>query len=116
MSFPDFQYAFVNGMPLEAQKKAYEENVVPESKTVARGGLTSAAGVDFKKPHTPLLLTAGSTDNIIPASINRRNAKAYKANDSVVDFKEFEGRNHFVLGQPSWKEDANYILDWIYKN
>lgn len=114
MSFPDWQYAFVNGMPLEEQLKAYEENTIPESKTVARGGLSSAAKIDFKKPHAPLLITAGSEDNIIPPHLNFRNYKKYaKDNDSVLEYKEFPGRNHFVLGQSSWKGDADYILDWL---
>jgi pimeloyl-ACP methyl ester carboxylesterase len=116
MSFKDWQYAFVNGMPLEEQKAAYEQNTIPESKTVARGGLTSAAKVDFAKEHAPLLLTAGSEDTIIPAHLNFRNYKKYKKNNSVLDYKEFPGRNHFVLGQSSWKEDADYILEWISKN
>ena len=113
MSFEDWQYAFVNEMPLEEQKAAYEANTIPESKTVARGGLTRAAHVDFNKPHVPLLLTAGSLDTIIPAHLNQRNVKAYKNNGSVLDYKEFEGRNHFVLGQSIWKEDADYILNWL---
>ena len=58
MSFKDWQYAFVNGMPLKAQQEAYDKYTIPESKTVARGGLTSAAKVDFKKYHPPLLITA----------------------------------------------------------
>lgn len=113
MSFKDWQYAFVNNMPLEEQKKAYEENTIPESKTVARGGLTSAARVDFEKEHAPLLITSGSIDNIIPAHLNYRNFKRYKKNDSILDYKEFEGRNHFVVGQPTWKEDAEYIFNWL---
>ncbi|GAB3249488.1 alpha/beta hydrolase [Larkinella harenae] len=113
MSFKDWQYAFVNNMPLDEQQKAYEENTIPESKTVARGGLTSAAKVDFAKPHAPLLITSGEIDNIIPAHLNYRNYKAYKPNGSVLDYKEFPGRNHFVLGQPTWTEDADYILDWL---
>jgi hypothetical protein len=36
---------------------------IPESKTVSRGALSGAAKVDFKKPHVPLLLTAGDTDS-----------------------------------------------------
>jgi hypothetical protein len=59
------------------------------------------------------LITAGSEDDIIPAHLNRRNFKKYKKNGSVLDYKEFPGRNHFVLGQPTWKEDADYILDRI---
>lgn len=113
MSFKDWQYAFVNGMPLEAQKAAYEKLTIPESKTVGRGGLSNAAKVDFKKNHAPLLLTAGSTDTIIPAHLNRRNYKKYAKNGSVLDYKESEGINHFVLGLPSWKTDADYILNWL---
>lgn len=116
MSFKDWQYAFVNGMPLEEQMKAYEENTIPESKTIARGGLTSAAKVDFAKPHAPLLITSGTEDNIIPAHLNLRNFKKYKKdNGSILEYKEFAGRNHFVLGQKTWKEDADFILDWIQK-
>jgi pimeloyl-ACP methyl ester carboxylesterase len=113
MSFQDWQYAFVNGMTLEEQKAAYEKYTIPESKTVARGGLTNAAKVDFKKPHPPLLLTSGDKDTITPVHLNRRNYQKYKKDHSVLDYKEFKGRNHFVLGQPTWKEDADYILNWI---
>ncbi|MCM3903890.1 MAG: alpha/beta hydrolase [Pyrinomonadaceae bacterium] len=116
MSFKDWQYAFVNGMALEDQRAAYESSTIPESKTVARGGLSSAAKVDFAKPHAPLLFTSGSTDHITPAHLNLRNFKKYKKNGSVLDYKEFEGRNHFVVNLPAWKEDADYILDWIAKH
>lgn len=116
MSFKDWQYAFVNGMPLKEQQLAYDQNTIPESKTVARGGLTRAAAVDFKKPHAPLLITSGSEDNIIPPHLNFRNFKRYVKNGSVVDYKEFQGRNHYVLGQPTWKADADYILNWLAKH
>lgn len=113
MAFEDFQYAFVNGMSLEEQQAAYDAFVIPESKTVVRGALTDAAKVDFEKPHAPLLFTAGSTDHLIPTHLNQRNVEAYEESDSILDFKEFPGRNHFVLGQPTWQEDADYILNWI---
>jgi alpha-beta hydrolase superfamily lysophospholipase len=113
MSFKDWQYAFVNEMPLAEQKAAYTKFTIPESKTVARGGLTSAAKVDYAKPHAPLLITSGSIDNIIPAHLNKRNYLKYVKNNSILDYKEFPGRNHFVLGQAMWKEDADYILNWL---
>lgn len=115
MSLKDWQYAFVNGMPLAEQKATWEANTIPESKTVARGGLSSMAKLDWKKPHVPLLITSGSEDNIIPAHLNYRNYKAYKQNGSILEYKEFKGRNHYVLGQSTWKEDADYILDWLKK-
>lgn len=116
MSLSDWQYAFTNGMSLADQQKSWEENTIPESKTVARGGLTAAAKVDFDKPHSPLLIISGSTDNIIPAHLNARNFKAYKQNGSITEYKEFPGKNHFVVGLPTWKEEADYILDWISKH
>ena len=78
-----------------------------------RDTITSVAKVDFKKPHAPLLITSGSIDHTIPASLNYANYKKYSDKKSVTDYREFEGRNHFVLGQPTWKEDADYILAWI---
>lgn len=113
MSFPQWQYAFTNGMSLTEQQKAYDENVIPESKRMSRDGLTNAAKIDFKKAHAPLLFVAGSTDNIMPASLNHSNYKKYKNSQSVTDFKEFEGNNHFVLGLPNWKQTADYILNWL---
>ena len=116
ISFKDWQYAFTNEMPLDVQRATYEKYAVPESKLAIRGGLTNAAKVDFKKPHVPLLITSGSIDNIMPASVNLTNYKKYMNGSSIVDYKEFDGRNHFVLGQPTWKEDADYILNWIGSN
>lgn len=113
MSFEDWQYAFVNGMSLEAQQAAYDTYTIPESKTVTRDALSNEAEVDFKKAHVPLLLTAGDIDHIIPAHLNNRNFKAYENNGSVTDYKIFTNRNHFVLGQPTWKEDADYIYNWL---
>lgn len=113
MPFDTWQYAFVNEMPLQEQQKAYDLFTAPESKRVARGGLTSAAAVDFDKPHAPLLLTSGSLDNIIPAHLNHRNYERYKKNGSVLEYKEFPGRNHHVLAQAGWESDADYILNWI---
>lgn len=116
MSLADWQYAFTNGMTLEEQKDSYAKNAIPESKNVARDGLSSAAKLDFNKARGPLLLIAGGSDNIIPATINQRNYKKYSNNSSVTDYKEFPGINHFVVGLPTWKMHADYILDWVGKH
>lgn len=113
MSLSDWQYAFTNGMTLEEQVASYAANTIPESKRVARGGLSSAAYVDFKKAHAPLLFIAGGKDNIIPASMNTRNFKKYSDKNSVTEYKEFDAHNHYVLGLPTWKKVADYILNWL---
>jgi len=115
MSFKRWQYAFANGLPLSEQRAFYDQLIIPESKTVARGALSDEAKVDYAKMHAPLLITAGNYDHIIPAHLNYRNFKKYKANGSVLEYKEFTGRNHMVLGISTWKEDADYIDQWINK-
>lgn len=113
ISFRAWQYAFTNGMTCKEQKESYYKFAIPESKLVVRDTISVAAKINFKNLHAPLLLTSGSDDNSIPASLNYSNYKKYKQSNSVTDYKEFKGRNHFVLGQPTWKEDADYIIDWI---
>ena len=112
ISFKQWQYAFTNGMPLDIQQKGYAL-AIPESKLVVRDTITSAAKIDFTKPHNPLLLLAGDIDHSIPASLNYSNYKKYSDKQSITAFKLFAGHNHYVLNQPGWKESAAYILDWL---
>ncbi|CAN1573357.1 MhpC Predicted hydrolases or acyltransferases (alpha/beta hydrolase superfamily) [Flavobacteriaceae bacterium] len=116
MSFQDWQYAFTNGMSYADQKEAYEHSTIPESRLALRDPLSSVGKIDFNKPHNPLLFISGSTDHIMPAALNYRNFKKYKNNGSITKYKEFKGHNHYVLGLPSWKEEADYILDFINNN
>ncbi|RYY59454.1 MAG: alpha/beta fold hydrolase [Chitinophagaceae bacterium] len=116
MSFSAWQYAFTNGMDCDSQKEAYYKYAIPESKLVVRDTISSAAKINFENPHAPLLITSGSTDHSIPASLNYSNYRKYRKSNSVTDYREFEGRNHFVLGQPSWREDAGFIHDWLQKH
>ncbi len=113
MTFEHFQYAFVNTLPLSEQRAAYERYVVPESRGVPTQSLTSAGKVDFKKAHPPLLITAGEKDHIIPASLNRTNYQKYRGSASITDFKEFPGRDHFVIGERGWQEVADFVLAWL---
>ena len=114
MSFEKWQFAFTNGMSFEDQKNAYYAIAIPESKRAARGGLTKAAYVDFKKPHVPILFLAGSKDQIITAHLCKRVFDRYTDKKSITEFV-LKDRNHYVLGLPTWKEDADFIIDWIRK-
>jgi len=115
MSFRQWQYAFTNGMTGAEQRAAYRDFAIPESKRLSRDGLTAAAKIDFKRPHAPLLFLAGSTDHIIPASLNYSNYRRYQHAGSVTAYRELPGRNHFVLGQSGWREDAFCILTWLHQ-
>ena len=111
MSFERFQYTYVNGMPLAQQQAAFERYIVPESRRVPRESLT--ARIDFWKPHAPLLFVAGSNDHIIPAQLNRFNSVKYRHAESPVTYKEFAGRNHFIIGQDGWQEVAQFVEQWL---
>lgn len=113
MSFAEWQYAFTNGMSLAEQKESYQKNTIPESRRVLRGPLGAEGKIDFKKPHAPLLFIAGSADHIMPASLNYTNYKKYKNSSSITNYKEFEGKNHYVLALPSWQDEAGFAKDWI---
>lgn len=113
MTPDEWKYAFTNGMTEEEQLSSYEKYVIPESRRASRQALTGVGRVDFTRPHVPLLIMSGSEDNIIPASLNYTNFKKYRTPGSVTDYREFPGRNHYVLGQPTWKENADYLLDWL---
>jgi pimeloyl-ACP methyl ester carboxylesterase len=113
MTLKQWQYAFTNGMSLEEQKQAYDKNTTPESRRVARGAIGKHAKIYLKKPHAPLLFVSGDQDHIMPASLNRKNFKKYKDKNSSKEYKEFPGRNHFAMAQPTWREDADFILNWI---
>jgi hypothetical protein len=114
MTFRRFQYTFVYGMPLPEQHAAYEGYVVPETRRVPRKSLL--ARVDFKQPHPPLLLIARPADHLIPASLNRTNYDRYESSTSVITYKEFAGRTHFIIDQKGWEEVAEYIQSWLVDN
>lgn len=115
MSFKTWQFAFTNGMDFEAQKNGYKAIATPESKRALRGGLSDAAKVDFKKDHNPLLFLAGTQDHCIPAHLCKRVFNRYKSKTSVREFI-LKDRNHFVLGLPTWQEDATAILKWLQQH
>ncbi|KUJ61219.1 hypothetical protein AR687_13590 [Flavobacteriaceae bacterium CRH] len=115
MSFSQWQYAFTNGESFEAQKLAYEQLAIPESKLVVRDTITAVAKVDFNAPHNPILLIAGDNDHTIPHQLNYDNYKKYTHKNSITEYKLFPNRNHAVLGQHDWQEIALYILIWLQK-
>lgn len=115
LTLDQFHYMFCNVMTDADTRAAYEQFVVPESRNVARSSAGADGEVDFAKPHPPLLFVAGERDNIIPASLNRKNYAAYRDGDSRRDFVEFQGRSHFICGQEGWEEVSTHVADWLEK-
>ncbi|MES2657285.1 MAG: alpha/beta hydrolase [Verrucomicrobiota bacterium] len=76
----------------------------------------SLARIDFKNAsHPPLLFIGGEKDVIMPAALNRKNFRKYQG-PAVVEYKEFPGRSHFIIGEKGWEEVADHALAWAEKH
>jgi esterase/lipase len=111
-----YHRAFFNNYSKAESDKLFEQIAVPESRKIARETLlTSFANVDFKKAHNPLLFIGGAKDNIFSAEFTKKIASRYQDKNSLVDYKAFESRSHFIAGEQGWEEVADYVLNWIEK-
>jgi pimeloyl-ACP methyl ester carboxylesterase len=111
-----YDKCFFNTFPETERAKAFDSIAVPESYKVSRQlVLNSFSNIDFKKPHAPVLFIGGGSDNIFPPSLTKTIAGKYKDRGSRVDLKVFEGKSHFICGEPGWEQVADYIIDWYEK-
>ncbi|TKT85992.1 alpha/beta hydrolase [Dyadobacter frigoris] len=108
-----YDNSFFNTIPDAEKARAFEKFAVPESYKVSRQlVLDSFSNIDFKKAHVPVLFVGGGSDHIFPPDLTRTIAGRYKDVSSQVDVKIFEGKSHFICGEPGWEKVADYILEW----
>lgn len=108
-----YDNAFFNTISDTEKEKAFEKLAVPESYKVSRQlVLNPFSNIDFKKPHVPILFIGGGSDHIFPPNLTQTIAGRYKDENSRVDVKIFEGKSHFICGEPGWEKVADYILNW----
>ncbi len=118
MSQANFNYSFVNNMPTDAQKRAYDNYVVPETGRIffesALAMVNNVTKVNFaNSQRAPLLITASSQDQNVPAGLNKANFRKYEQSSAITAFREFPGRSHWVIAQDGWQEVAEYINAWL---
>jgi pimeloyl-ACP methyl ester carboxylesterase len=116
----EFHYAFTNTLSDEESREVYDRYHI-----AAPGNWIWAYGLiaNFKPGHqetwvnyrndsrAPLLFIAGSEDHIMPPSVNKSNAKHYKS-DTITEYHEFAGRDHWTCGAEGWEAVADYALEW----
>ncbi|WP_026729868.1 alpha/beta hydrolase [Flavobacterium denitrificans] len=108
-----YDYAFFNTITDSEKRNAFEKFAVPESYKVSRElVLNSFSNIDFKKAHEPILFIGGGSDNIFPPNLTETIARKYRNSTGRVDLKIFEGKSHFICGEPGWETVADYILNW----
>ena len=113
MTAERFHQNFCNTMTEAGSNAAWEKYAVHESRQVLRDIMGSHGEIDLSRPHNPLLLIGAENDEIIPASLVRRNAHAYEDKRSHHEYREFSGRGHFICGQDGWEEVAVSISNWL---
>lgn len=118
MSFEAFCTNFANKLPASEQREAFERYIVPTPGRIYwDGALGIGTKVDWKNPdRAPLLLTAAEFDRIVATSMVKQNFKAQSKNPNKTDYHFFEGRSHFLCGEPGWEEVADRCLAWAEAN
>jgi pimeloyl-ACP methyl ester carboxylesterase len=116
-----FHFAFTNTLGEEESQAVYDRYHIPAPASFvwAYGLLANLkpghqeTWVDYQNPaRAPLLFIAGGEDHIMPASVNRSNAKHYKGAGTLTEYVELEGRDHFTCGAPGWEAVADHALAW----
>ena len=107
---------FFNTLLESDRAKAFDKFAVPESYKVSRElVLNPFSNIDFRKPHEPILFIGGGSDVIFPPSLTNTLAYKYRDKSSTANLKIFQGKSHFICGEPGWETVADYIIDW-YEN
>jgi len=118
---PDqFHYAFTNTLSPQESLKVWEEFHIPApGPWIWEYGLLAnfkpghqETWVDYTADRPPLLFIAGGSDHIMPASVNRSNAKHYRKSPAVTEYVELEGRDHWTCAAPGWEAVADRALEW----
>lgn len=114
ISFRRWKYIIANGLSFENEKESFYNYAIPESRLIIREAFFSCEGVDFRKQHAPLLFTSGGEDRLIPTSLNYKNYKKYQFDNSITDYRNFQGYNHLVFDPSRWQEEVDFILYWLH--
>jgi pimeloyl-ACP methyl ester carboxylesterase len=117
-TFEQWHYAFTNGFPEDESRRLYERYHVPASGEVFWGSALANIhpGKDDNwvnydnRDRAPLLFVSGSSDHLMPPSIQQSNAKHYN-DDVVTEVEQFEGP-HLLPSWPGWEKVADFALDW----
>ena len=123
-TFEQWRYVFTNTFSEEEARRLYERYHIPASGRVFWSSALANihpgpddTHVDYKNPdRAPLSSSRGARITFMPPSIQRSNAKHYKAEGTITEVKEYEGRAHLMPSQEGWEEIADYALDWAVEH
>jgi pimeloyl-ACP methyl ester carboxylesterase len=120
LSPEQFHHGFMgNATPLEALSM-YQRQVVPGPRRVLRqlqfanlNPFADSAINVRRNNRAPLLMIAGSQDQVAPPAMVKANVRAYRNSLATTEYREFRGRTHCLIAQRGWQEVADYAIDWV---
>jgi pimeloyl-ACP methyl ester carboxylesterase len=119
-----WHYAFTNTFTEEEGRALYERYHVPAAASIFWDNVLAnvkpgpqETWVNYENDErAPLLFISGSEDNLMPPSVQRSNAKHYKAPNTITEVKEYEGYAHLLPAQAGWEQIADDALAWAVEN
>lgn len=119
-----FHYAFTNTLDEAASKEVWDRYAIAApGHWVWEYGLFAnlkpghqETWVDYKADRAPLLFIGGGKDHIMPASVNKSNAKHYRHSPAITEYVEFEDRDHWTCGAPGWEQVADRAIEWALEH
>jgi pimeloyl-ACP methyl ester carboxylesterase len=123
LTYEQWRYIFANTFDEAAARASYERYHVPASGGIFWDSVLAnlipgpqEVAVNYHNDaRAPLLFISGGEDHLMPASVQRSNAKHYKSN-TITEIKEFSGRSHLMPAQKGWEEVADYALTWAVEH
>jgi alpha-beta hydrolase superfamily lysophospholipase len=114
-----FHRRYANTLSESESRAAFERCVVPGPTRMllqtafANFVPQAATSVNFRNnTRAPLLLVAAGKDLITPPSLVKANFDLYRQSKAETDYKEFQDKSHFVIGEKDWEKVADYVLGW----
>lgn len=121
LSESQFRYAFGNAITESESDALFDRWTIPGpgrplfEDASANFKRNSPAQIDtHSASRGPLLLTSGSRDHTVPASVTRAVKKLYAdGTPSLTDYHEYDGRGHSLTIDSGWAEIAHDVLAWL---
>jgi pimeloyl-ACP methyl ester carboxylesterase len=114
-TFENTIYSTLHLVPRDKQKEIFDKLVYESGRAAWEMGFwlldkNRSSEVDESRIICPVLVIAATEDRLTPPVVVRKIAAKY---GKVSTYKEFAGHAHWVLGEPGWKDIAQYIYDWL---
>ena len=123
-TFEQWHCAFTNTFGEEEARALYERYHVPASAAVFWDNVLAnvkpgphETWVNYENDtRAPLLFVSGCEDHLMPPSVQKSNAKHYKAPGTVTEAREYDGYAHLLTAQDGWEQIADEVLAWAVEH